>query len=170
MWPSIWRKLDIHFHSNCALPVPVHWSTAVFRLSFVIFSIFLIYLLKSSAAACYLVSNQQTRQFSNKLNFISAQLIINFSPRMLWAWWHGTEGKTPSRLPPYDTQWILWCVISPAYGYFPCDFCWRILGDLFGEYSWMQDMYAFLQYRMHPTHAMSHMQLWQWKQTAHWCI
>lgn len=32
----------------------------------------------SSAAACYLVSHQQTRQFSNKLNFISAQLIITF--------------------------------------------------------------------------------------------
>lgn len=87
----------------------------------------------SSTAACYLMSHQQTRQFSNKLNFISAQLIINFSPRMLWAWWHCTEGKTPSRLPPYDTQWILWCVISPAYGYFPCDFCWRILGELLGN-------------------------------------
>lgn len=32
----------------------------------------------SSAAACHLVSHQQTRQFSNKLNFISAQLIITF--------------------------------------------------------------------------------------------
>lgn len=36
-----------------------------------------------SAAARYLESHQQTCQFSSKLNFISAQLIITFLPECL---------------------------------------------------------------------------------------
>lgn len=36
-----------------------------------------------SAAACYLASHQQTRQLSNTLDFISAQLIITFPQECL---------------------------------------------------------------------------------------
>lgn len=134
-----------------------------------------------SAAACYLVSHQQTHQFSNKLNFISVQLIITFPQECL-----GLDDMALRK--NSHTAATVWYPMNSMMCYQPCiwllsrNFCWWISDELFGEYSCLQNarhvaerkmaafkssaqlflkclclfhFYASLHYRRCPTPAMS---------------
>ncbi len=149
-----------------------------------IFYYFLINL-PTSAAACCSARHQQTQQLSNKLNFISAQLIITFSSRMLRARWHDSEKKLRHGCHPmipneyFDVLSVLHMAtfyVTSVAGYqvnflvnipafrTECEIVFRLL-HLFLESLSSFNFHAFLQYqRRRPPAEL------QWKHSVPWCV
>lgn len=117
-----------------------------------------------SAAACYLVSHQQTRQLTNTLNFISAQLIITFPQECFGAWWHGTKERLPHRCQhviPYEYFDVLSALHMATFHETSVEeYRGKVWGEKFMHGTWKRKKWLPLKFRrLFSLNACAHVKL-----------